>query len=212
MPSAPSQHPPTPPPHPAGAQPARPAPHPPAPSRAPGLCRSHPHAPDSIVNHHGLLGSARDGVVVLEEPQVAAGVGQQGVVGQRVAAVGTGTAGVGERQAVQDLCPPAQGQSHPGPASTPGPHGARTQTRREEQPAQAASVPAGQKHHPPDGRAWAIPSTPVSGHRPGRRLGLRVPPGQHHPAPRAPRTTPAPGPQPASPHRRWVSSTRSRLL
>lgn len=47
--------------------------------------------------------------MVLEEAQVAAGVAQQGVVSKRVPAIGTSTAGVGECQAVQDLCPPAQG-------------------------------------------------------------------------------------------------------
>lgn len=67
-----------------------------------------PHAPDSVVHGHGLLGGAGDGIVVLEEAQVTASVGQQGVVRERVPAISTGTAGVGECQAIQDLCPPVQ--------------------------------------------------------------------------------------------------------
>jgi len=91
---------------------------PPAPRQPPRLHPGPLHAPDSIVNGHGLLGSAGDGVVVLEEGEVAAGVAQQRVVGERVPAVSAGAAGVGERQAVQDLCPPAQGQSR-GPCPLP---------------------------------------------------------------------------------------------
>lgn len=91
-----------------------------------------PHAPDSVVNRHGLLGGASDGVVVLEEAQVAAGVAQQGVVGERVPAISASAAGVGKRQAVQDLCPPAQGQGHQGSRlqrPTSGPSRARTESR-----------------------------------------------------------------------------------
>lgn len=93
----------------------------------PGAMPCHPHAPHSVVNHHGLLGGAGDGVVVLEEPQVAAGAAQQAVVGQRIAAVGAGAARVGQCQAEQELCPPVQGQRQPWPcpgtSSPPAPCG-----------------------------------------------------------------------------------------
>lgn len=61
------------------------------------------HTPDPIVHYHCLLGSASDGIVVLEEAQVAPCIRQHGVVREWVLAVHAGMAGMAESQAVQDL-------------------------------------------------------------------------------------------------------------
>lgn len=65
-------------------------------------------APDPVVHHDGLLGSARDGIVVLEEPQGAPGLGQEGEVREWVLAGQAGAAGVSGCQAVENLCPAVQ--------------------------------------------------------------------------------------------------------
>lgn len=62
--------------------------------------------PVAVVNDDRFFGSASDGIMVLEEADVAPGVRQQGVVRHRVAALHGRVAGVGQRQAVKDLCPP----------------------------------------------------------------------------------------------------------
>ena len=64
--------------------------------------------PDPIVHNNCLLGSASDGVVVLEEPQCAPSFCQKGEVRERVLAGQSRTPGMSHSQAVQNLCPPAQ--------------------------------------------------------------------------------------------------------
>lgn len=69
--------------------------------------------PDPIVHHDCLLGGAGDGIMVLEEPQCAPSFRQKGQVRERVLASQSRAAGVGDSQAVQNLCPPARERSQP---------------------------------------------------------------------------------------------------
>lgn len=77
--------------------------------------------PDPIVHHNRLLGSAGDGVVVLEEPQRAPSLRQKGEVRERVLAGQSRAASVSHSQAIQNLCPPAQREKSAAcPHSSPG--------------------------------------------------------------------------------------------
>lgn len=61
--------------------------------------------PVSIVDDNSLLGSARDGIVVLEQPYVASGVSQEGVIRNGVTPFHACAPNVSHRQTVENFCP-----------------------------------------------------------------------------------------------------------
>lgn len=61
--------------------------------------------PVSIVDDNSLFGSARDGIMVLEQPYVAPGIGQEGVIWNGVTPFHARTSRVSHRQTVENFCP-----------------------------------------------------------------------------------------------------------
>lgn len=62
----------------------------------------------AVVDHNILFRSAGDGVVMLEEADRSPRIHQQRIVWDRVASFHPSMPSVGNRQAVEDLCPPGR--------------------------------------------------------------------------------------------------------